>query len=470
MTERRPNILLLVSDQHRGDWMPYDGETKKKQGTEDLHLNMPEIRGLMDRGTAFTCAVSPSPVCAPARACLASGRRYRNCRVYQNNINYDTALPTFYGMLSADGYYVSGVGKFDLNKGDLTWGEDGFHEALQRMGFSDAKDSEGKMDAVWASMMGQPGPYGKVLEKAGFLKAYSEDMMSRGHGTDPAPVPPELYADNWIGARACRMIAEAPKDKPWFIQVNFSGPHDPWDVTEEMRNAVKNREMPVAADCTGQTQNQDIRRNYAAMIENIDRLIGECLKTLDETGERDHTLVIYTADHGEMMGDHDMYGKSKPEQGSIMIPMVVDASCFGSAGGRVNNTPVELQDLAATCLDYAGVKPSAKLESVSLRPVVEGKEEKVRSYAISELLLKDKKNPFDAFAAITDGEWKLIMKNRLPDRLYHIAEDPFEMNDLAESHPEIVERLRQDFADRGQKPNPMIEAYKKSFRVEKERN
>ena len=62
MAERRPNILLLVSDQHRGDWMPYDDETRKKQGTEDLHLNMPAIRGLMDRGTAFTCEIGRAHV------------------------------------------------------------------------------------------------------------------------------------------------------------------------------------------------------------------------------------------------------------------------------------------------------------------------------------------------------------------------------------------------------------------------
>ncbi len=461
MTENRPNILLLVSDQHRGDWMPYDDDVRKQQGTEDLHLNMPHIRSLMDSGTSFTCAVSPSPVCAPARACLASGRRYRNCRVYQNNTNYDPALPNFYGILAENGYYVSGIGKFDLNKGDLDWG-DGFHETLQRMGFTDALDSEGKMDTVWAAMMGKPGPYGKELIKAGLMDAYKDDMVSRGHGTNAAPIPPELYADNWIGSRACTLIRNAPKDKPWFIQVNFSGPHDPWDVTEEMREAVKDRDLPAAAACTRPEQNKDIRRNYAAMIENIDSLIGDILDTLDETGIRNNTVVIYTSDHGEMMGDHDLYGKSKPEEGSVHIPLVIDASCISGAVSKVNRTPVELQDLAATCLDYASV-PVKRMESCSLKPVVEGEKEKVRDYAISELILKDKGSPIDSFATITDGEWKLIMRNREDDRLYHISEDPFELTDEAAQHPEIIERLRKDFADRGQKPNPVIEAYKKSF-------
>jgi len=73
--EKRPNFLFLFSDQHRGDWMPYDKEIKRKLGVEDLELKMPNIRSLMDHGTAFTEAVSPAPLGAPARACLAAGKR-----------------------------------------------------------------------------------------------------------------------------------------------------------------------------------------------------------------------------------------------------------------------------------------------------------------------------------------------------------------------------------------------------------
>ncbi len=136
----RPNILFFFSDQHRGDWMPYDAAVKARQGVSDLELHTPNIRAMMDRGTAFANAYSPAPVCAPARACLASGQHYRKCRVYQNNVNYDPALPNFYGALKESGYYVVGTGKFDLNKADLYW-DDGFHELLQRMGFSDASDN-----------------------------------------------------------------------------------------------------------------------------------------------------------------------------------------------------------------------------------------------------------------------------------------------------------------------------------------
>lgn len=460
--EKRPNFLFLFSDQHRGDWMPYDKEIKRKLGVEDLELKMSNIRSLMDHGTAFTEAVSPAPLCAPARACLAAGKRYKNCRVYSNNTNYDAGLETFYGKLKNHGYYVSGVGKFDLNKADLEWGN-GYHPLLQQIGFSDAADSEGKMDTVWAALKDQPGPYGRMLKERGWLDRHVEDMIHRGGNTYPTPLPDELYADNWITRESLEMIKGLPRERPWFLQVNFSGPHDPWDITESMKNAVSDRSFPDAPGCTFCGDNQKVRQNYAAMIENIDRCIGEILEAVKARGDWENTIVVYGSDHGEMMGDHNLYGKSKPEQGSVHIPLVIDASRFGGKRAVCNETPVELQDLAATFLDYAGLPVEESLESLSLKPVLNGTEPYVRKYGISELINPDPKGLIKSFGTITDGEYKLIMKVGEPERLYDLSTDPFEMHDLAASRPEEVKRLKLAFGQRGEKLDPAIELYVKSF-------
>jgi arylsulfatase len=459
---QRPNILFFFSDQHRGDWMPYDDEVKKAQGVETLELHMPNIRGMMERGTAFSSAYSPAPVCAPARACLASGHRYRKCRVYQNNVNYDSALPSFYGALSRNGYYVTGTGKFDLNKADLYWG-DGFHELLQRMGFSSAYDSEGKMDTIWAALRGEPGPYGRFLQEHGWLEAHKEDMLNRGARDIPTPLPPEYYADNWIGEKSKALIGEMPQNQPWFMQINFSGPHDPWDIPVCMKKSVKERRFPDAADCSFTELNQGVRQNYAAMIENIDRIIGECIEELKKRGMLENTLLVYAADHGEMMGDHSFYGKSKPEQGSVHIPIVIDASHLGGKAAQCYQTPVELQDLAATFLDYAGITPEFKMESVSLKPAVEGSKEKLREFAISELIRNDRTGPISSFGAVTDGKWKLIMQAGREDRLYCLERDPFECENVASAYPEQVARLRNGFTDRGETLSPEMQQYAKSF-------
>lgn len=298
MPLRKPNFLFFFSDQHRGDWMPYSQQIKQRLGVKQLELHMPNIQRIMENGLTFTCAVSPAPVCAPARACLASGQRYRNCRVYQNNVNYDPTLPSFYGILKENGYFVTGAGKFDLNKANLTWGN-GYHDTLR---------------------------------------------------------------------------------------------------------------------------------------------------------------------HGEMMGDHGLYGKSRPEQGSIHIPLVIDASHFGGIKNKYLRTPVELQDLAATFLDYAGASVPNNWESMSLRPLTEGTAQQVRETALSELITRGK-GTLKSFGCVTDGTWKLIMRPNQPDRLYHIENDPFECKDIITEHPQEAERLRQAFDERGASKHPALQKYTQSFHV-----
>ncbi len=460
--EKKPNFLFLFSDQHRGDWMPYDADVKRKLGVEDLELSMPNIRCIMDRGTTFSCAVSPAPICAPARACLASGKRYKNCRVYHNNVNYDAKLKTFYEELQNAGYFVCGAGKFDLNKADLEWG-DGYHPLLQQIGFSDAADSEGKMDTIWAALKNQPGPYGRMLKEAGWLEKHIDDMIHRGGNIHPTPLPDELYADNWITRKSSYIIENLPKDRPWFMQINFSGPHDPWDITKNMRDKLLERKFPNAADCTICEENHQVRQNYASMIENIDFCIGNLLRTLEQHGDLENTIIVYGADHGEMMGDHDLYGKAKPEQGSVHIPLVIDASHFGGKQGICNHTPVELQDLAATFLDYAGLTPEESLESVSLKPILNGTIDRVREYGISELINPNPVGLIRSFGTVTDGKLKLIMRVGAADRLYDLSADPFEQNDIAAKQPDEVERLKKAFGQRGVKLDPAIELYVKSF-------
>ena len=461
----RPNFLFLFSDQHRGDWMPYPKEIMEAQGVGALHLEMPVIGGLMEQGTAFANAISPAPVCAPARACLAAGKRYRSCRVFWNTANYDPVLPSFYGKLHDAGYYVCGTGKFDLNKADLDWGN-GYHKLLRDMGFDAATDSEGKMDTIWAAGLNNPGPYGRMLQEKGWLEAHKEDMLTRGNTDKVTPLPDDLYADNWVGAKTMELLAELPEDRPWFLQVNFSGPHDPWDITQSMKDRVKDRVFPDAADCPFAEQNQGVRQNYAAMIENIDRLCGEIIEGVRARGELENTVIVYASDHGEMMGDHGLYGKSKPGQGSIHIPMVISAPWLGAKEGQTVTTPVELQDLCNTFLDYAGVEHRNGLDSQSLRPILEGKTDRVRDLAVSELIVPRAGQAINSFSVVTDGKWKMVLRfSGARESLYDLENDPFEMQDLASEHPEIITEMKQTLGKKDGPKIPGMAQYAKSFMV-----
>ena len=114
-------------------------------------------------------------------------------------------------------------------------------------------------------------------------------------------------------------------------------------------------------------------------------------------------------------------------------------------------------------MDYAGISYEESMESVSLKPIVDGERESVRKYAISELIKPNPKGLITSFGTVTDGRWKLIMQIGEEERLYDLMSDPFEEDNLAAEFPEEVERLKTAFGDRGEKPNPAIELYVKSF-------
>ncbi len=429
--KKRPNILFLIPDQHRGDWIP---------GNPNVALRMPNLERLMKEGMTFPNTVSPSPLCAPARACLASGRRYEGCGVRDNTDNYPLDLPTFYNCLKNAGYSVGGVGKFDLHKPVHWWGLDGFIDDLRTLGFTHAIDNAGKIDAVNSAKDSPKDPYMKALDDRGLREYHVEDMLSRGQKTHPTKLPDELYCDNWLSDNGLRMLDAFPKDRPWFLQVNFTGPHAPFDVTKDMRKRWEGVKFPAPIAWAGDDHIQDICQNYAAMLENIDANIGRMLAWLEKEGQLDNTLIVYSSDHGDMLGDFNKFGKCQPEKASVGIPLVVKGP--GVQKGIRSCALVELQDLAATFADYGEADSTALQDSLSLRPVLEGKTSGHRSYITSALSPHRKtRNPGQRqWRMVEDGRWKLILEEDGSSRLFDLETDSTEEHPV--EHLEITDRLK----------------------------
>jgi arylsulfatase len=179
VTMKKPNILFLFPDTHRGDWMPYDESVFKEMGMSGLPLRMPHMESLMNQGVTFTQTVSSSPLCAPARACLASGLRYDKTGVKGNMHNYPLDRLTFYSVLKENGYRVGGVGKFDLHKPTHWWGLDGWIDELGTLGFTDAVDNAGKIDAVNSGRTEPKDPYMKFLYDRGLAEIHLKDLKNR---------------------------------------------------------------------------------------------------------------------------------------------------------------------------------------------------------------------------------------------------------------------------------------------------
>ncbi|MDE6455402.1 MAG: sulfatase-like hydrolase/transferase, partial [Dysosmobacter sp.] len=260
---------------------------------------------------------------------------------------------------------------------------------LGTLGFTRALENEGKCDAVWAFRHAEAGPYGRFLHSRGLMEEYCEDHLRRAQNPldfQAAAIPAEAYADNWVTENALaelRSLAEG--GRPWFLMVNFSGPHDPWDVTQDMRRRWERTEFPIPGDYTGPAGAlMGVRQNYAAMLENIDSCVGAVLEELERLGQGRETVVIYSADHGEMLGDRNRFFKSLPYQPSVHIPLLISGP--GILQNHICASLVQLHDLAATIAALAGSAMPPGTDAKSLLPLAAGKDAPpVRNYQYTAL-------------------------------------------------------------------------------------
>ena len=433
MTTRQPNILFFMPDQHRPDWLGCNPA---------LPLRTPNLDRLCESGVRFTNAYTPSPLCAPARACLASGLDYERCRVPSNRENYPLDVPTYYQGLRDAGYRVCGVGKFDLHKdlgrppAELSWGLDG-SRLLEEWGFTEGIDNEGKFDGSnsYRAAREPRGPYLNYLHERGLAEIYAREHAESKTHRDAyvTALPEEAYCDNWLSESGLRFLEAFPADQPWHLVVNFTGPHNPMDVTQRMHDdwhgvrfhgPIENTQLDYSAE-----DHQRNRQHYAAMIENIDRQVGRFIDKVRERGELENTLIIYSADHGEMLGDHNRWGKSTWYTPSAGIPLIVAGP--GVSRGVVTDALVSLQDLAATILDYSAAPPLPAMSGCTLRSLLEGRTDEHRECLFSGL---------EGWRMVFDGRHKLV-RDGGSTMLFDLLQDPKEYTNISELCPDVTRRL-----------------------------
>ncbi|RJP32209.1 MAG: choline-sulfatase [Candidatus Omnitrophota bacterium] len=430
-SKKRPNILFFFPDQHRYDWIG---------ATPTIPVHTPNLDALGLRGVRFSRAYCPSPLCAPSRACIAAGKEYDHCRVPSNREDYPLDQTTFYTLLRDSGYHVAGCGKFDLHKGSPTWGLDGKHR-LEEWGFSDGIDNAGKWDAINSGAKEPKDPYMHYLRQQELLSVHVEDFNTRRGkdnycNTAPTLLAEEAYCDNWVGKNGLKLIRQSPKGKPWFLQVNFTGPHSPMDITQRMDAICRDRDFlpPNRNSEYDEKIHNAIRQNYSAMIENIDRWLGLYIEELIQRGELENTLIVFSSDHGEMLGDHNLWGKSKPHEASVGVPLVLAGPQIKR--GLVSNALVSAMDLTATFLEYAEIPIPQTMDSRSLCPILHGKTEKHRDVLLSGL---------GNWRVAFDGEHKLVTgygKNG-EDMLFDMTKDRLENENSAAKASEKVKTLKE---------------------------
>ena len=485
-------------DQWRYDWDGMHPNTP----TGPLPLQMPFLQHAASIGTRFTQAYVPVPLCAPVRACLAAGKEYDQAGVLGNHADsFPIHQTTFYKLLRNDGnYHTMTCGKDDLFKGDerFPYFVGQHYPATMDLGFSDALRAAGKHKVLKGRKY--PDIYRQFLDttrvtvKEG-LESTAFDVYR--HCTkqldqtvcNADSFVQSIHPNDFVQQSALQLLQrhkETASSQPWFLQVNFPGPHAPHMATAAMAESVKDRTWPHPVDNNNNNRGwtcpqQDNpakdgktqpaiggRCNYAAEIEYMDRLMEQVVETVD----LDETLVCVTGDHGEMLGDHDWAGKKVPWQGSVSVPLL----CFGAgvrAKGKVYDKPVTTLDLVGLFLDTAGVDPTPDMTTTKTLSSIlyhdddddnRTTQETRRDYVQSGL------HDFRLVVKSIHGEsYKLIccrgdcpaMPSTTPPRegrpfhqlLYNVHQDPFEMAPLRgkradEIANELVELLPEGWCRR----------------------
>ncbi len=453
-SNERPNILFMMADQFRGDCLAADGNPV---------IQTPNLDRIGTEGVRFRSAYSCTPTCTPARSALLTGLGpWRNGMLGYGRVAKQYPIETPRALRNA-GYYTFGIGKMHWHP---QRNAHGFHQVLL--------DESGRV---------QSPDYRSDYRSWFWSKAPHLDPDATGIGwndyrSKTYVLPENLHPTYWTGETAVRFLENYNREEPFFLKVSFARPHSPYDPPERFMNMYKDTEMPKAvvgkwADRyaersgkgytiwhgdLGEEQVQKSRQGYYGSISFIDEQIGRILDTLEKRGMLDNTLIIFTADHGDMTGDHHMWRKSYAYEASARIPMVMrwPKGHATIQRGQVLAQTVELRDILPTFLDVAEAPGAEGMDGRSLLSLVQGTNPSWREYI--DLEHDVCYSPSNHWNALTDGRFKYIFHARDgEEQLFDLENDPGELHDLA-SEPDHQselrkwrERLVEHLAERGEK-------------------
>jgi arylsulfatase A-like enzyme len=427
----RPNILLITSDQQRADCY----------GFENPAIKTPHIDRLAREGTRFAACITPNLVCQPSRASILTGLLPLTHGVWDNGVDLDPQVGGrgFAGTLSAGGYRTAFIGKAHFAT-KSTFEPTGTPECRQSqsryganwfgpyMGFQHVELCVlGHLHRTRPLEQPPVGHYERwLLSRGRDGEAYRLWASDLGPEVGAAQtwfsgLPAAWHNSTWIADRTIDFLARNPADQPFCVWASFPDPHHAFDCPEPWSRMYDPKSVTLPKHRTrdlqrrpwwhkavleGKPQLDDpemlkfraegsrvpdqtdeqlayMTANYYGMISQIDHNVGRMLEALAQFGLAEDTLVVYTTDHGELLGNHGLYLKHPiPYEDLLRIAMVVRGP--GVRNAQVVRDPMSTLDLAATFHDYAGIAPARALQSCSLRPFLEAQQAASREVAYSE--------------------------------------------------------------------------------------
>ncbi|MGC9319063.1 MAG: sulfatase-like hydrolase/transferase [Armatimonadota bacterium] len=418
----RPNILLMVSDQHSGQVMGCAGD--------DL-VRTPHLDSLAGRGVIFDACHCAAPLCVPSRMTMLTGRHCSDIEVWTNHCQLPSHAPTFAHALGAVGYETVLCGRMHFVGPDQ---RHGFHRRI--MGeLSDHRFPGGPVADLGEIPLASTGQCRTAVEVAGpgrtSYQAYDEAVAQTAAGF-------------------LRQRAERDDRRPFLLTAGFVLPHCPFIAPSELYEYYHERidvpELPEGyldglhpamkawREARGITDLTDAeiraaRAGYYGIVEHFDGIVGGLMAAVEECGLAEETVVIYVSDHGESAGRNGLWWKSQFYDHSVRVPMIVAGP--GLPACRRRREVVSLLDLAPTLTDLAGAARMPAISGQSLLPLVRDElPARWRDEAIAEMIGIGPHYPYPG-RMVRQGPWKLMHYEDCEPLLFNLDEDPNEFEDRA---------------------------------------
>lgn len=502
MTTKKPNILLIITDQHRADHTGFGG---------NKILQTPNLDSIAARGVVFDKAYVANPICMPNRSSILTGVVPSAHGVRFNGVALDPSFDTFVKVLRDEGYKTSLIGKSHLqnmndgaNIPDLiykdaptrhTWhgpqnlGWD-THEIESRhreefvevpenfYGFDDIAFTTNHSDYCaghYYQWLLEKGADPKAMQGLKNAKPYDGNWQQLWKTS----VPEELYPTRYVAEQTVKRIeASAKGDAPFMIQCSFPDPHhpftppgkyfemyDPEDIPlpetfeqdhsksprafQEMIKRKGEQGFIMAPFAPTADQFRDMAAKEYGMISMIDDAVGDILGALKSSGQLDNTIIIFTADHGDVFGDHGLMLKSQMHyEGVVRVPFVFAGP--GITNGRTNSLVSSL-DIGPTVIDLIEGEPLFGSQGKSLKSLLKEPQASHRDaiYIEEEQMFPDPETGRQMnFRSVITAEARLTVRNHHPllGELYDFSTDPLEMDNLFSD--ESGKALRDEMMDR----------------------
>ena len=436
------NILFVLTDDQRFDTIGALGHPE---------IRTPNMDRLVSMGTTFTNAHIPGgtcgAICCPSRAMLHTGRTLFHLDGVGERI--PTEHTTMGEHFRAAGYETFGTGKWHNGR-----------ESFNRS-FTDGEHIFfGGMTDHWNVPCFHYDPSGKY--DSSFTRSVDAWKTNATVQVPGDHLPAGEHSSDLLSAAAAEWIQGRKGDSPWFAYLSFLAPHDPRTMPTEYLEMYPPEEVELPPNFmgghpydTGALHIRDelleafprtpdaVRKHiaeYRAMITHLDDCLGRVLNVLEDRGELEETLIVFTGDNGLAVGQHGLMGKQNHYEHSIRVPLILSGP--GIVSGQQSDAPVYLLDIFPTLCEHLELEIPESVEGRSFAPRVKGQECKTRDrlfFAYEQTLRSVKKGPYKFTLASVEGR-------ALVTRLYNLDSDPWELNDLSEDpgHQDTLRELKQD--------------------------